>query len=54
MEQFTPVTTRIRLEDGRLATRRKAPIDSLWTIEVDDGQVIYCSVLRDEPKYTEV
>jgi hypothetical protein len=52
MEAFTPISTRIRLEDGRTGTRHKAPIDSLWSISLDDGEVIYCSILRDEPEYT--
>lgn len=46
---FQRHTTRVRLHDGRLGTRKRAPIDSLWTIEVDDGEVLYCSVLRAEP-----
>lgn len=49
MEQFTPQHRRVRLQDGREGVECRAPIDSLWTINLDDGTFIYVSCLKPNP-----
>jgi hypothetical protein len=53
MDDFTPRKRRVRLEDGRLGTEHRAPIDSLWSVTADDGEVFYFTVRRPTP-YTYV
>jgi len=48
MNDFTPRTRRVRMEDGRTGTEHRAPVDSLWSITLDTGEVLYRSVLRED------
>lgn len=52
---FTPTKRRVRLSDGRTGTEHRAPIDSLWSVELDDGTVLFYSVVSDRnPTYTDL
>lgn len=44
---FHHTARRVRLRDGREGVEHRAPIDSLWSVTLDDGTVIYYSIIRD-------